>query len=92
MFKLVTTSQFRKDYKRIKKRGLDLNLLQNVLDNLCSGITLDTKHRDNALTGNYVGFRECHIQPDWLLIYSINQDQLILVASRTGSHSDLFDK
>lgn len=92
MFKLVTTSQFRKDYKRIKKRGLDLNLLQNVLDNLCSGITLDTKHRDHALTGNYVGFRECHIQPDWLLIYSINQDQLILVASRTGSHSDLFDK
>ena len=72
MLKLQATSKFRKDYKRIKKRGLDISSLQEVLDKLCAGEALDLKHKDHALTGSYQGFRECHIQPDWLfdLCYS----------------------
>ena len=92
MLQLVTTTKFRKDYKRIKKRGYDLSLLENVLDTLLREETLDQKYRDHALTGNYIGFRECHIQSDWLLIYAINVSELILTASRTGTHSDLFDE
>ena len=92
MLQLVTTTKFRKDYKRIKKRGYDLSLLENVLDTLLREETLDQKYRDHALTGNYIGFRECHIQSDWLLIYAINASELILTASRTGTHSDLFDE
>ena len=92
MLQLVTTTKFRKDYKRIKKRGYDLSLLENVLDTLLREETLDQKYKDHALTGNYIGFRECHIQSDWLLIYAINASDLILTASRTGTHSDLFDE
>lgn len=76
--------------KRIQKQGRNLELLQDVLQLLLMETELDIKYRDHALTGNYVGFRECHIQPDWLLIYMINHNDLILTASRTGSHSDLF--
>ncbi len=92
MLQLVTTTKFRKDYKRIKKRGYDLSLLKTVLDTLLCEETLDQKYRDHALTGNYIGFRECHIQSDWLLIYAVNESELILTASRTGTHSDLFDE
>jgi addiction module toxin, relE/stbE family len=87
---LETTSQFRKDYKLMKKRGLNLRLLEDVLDKLIREEPLETRHRDHALTGNYRGLRECHIQPDWLLIYAIDKGRLILTASRTGSHADLF--
>ena len=90
MLELEVTNQFKKDLKRIRKQGKDLNLLTTVLHLLLGEQVLDTKYRDHALTGNYIGFRECHIQPDWLLIYMINHDKLILTASRTGSHSDLF--
>lgn len=90
MLKLVTTSKFRKDYKLVKKRGYPIKILEEVLDKLLAGETLDEKYRDHALVGNYIGFRECHIQPDWLLIYSIENDKLILTASRTGTHADLF--
>lgn len=90
MLTLVTTNQFKKDLKRIKKRGLALSKLEAVLDCLLEEQTLDPKHRDHALVGNYIGFRECHIEPDWLLVYAIDKGQLILTASRTGSHSDLF--
>lgn len=90
MLELIVTNQFKKDLKRVRKQGKDLNLLQNVLQMLLDENELDVKYRDHALTGNYVGFRECHIQPDWLLVYMINHDELILTASRTGSHSDLF--
>ena len=76
----------------MKKQGKDLSRLQAVIDTLLAGVPLDARHRDHALTGNYTGFRECHIQPDWLLIYTIDNNQLILTASRTGSHSDLFDE
>ena len=92
MLQLVTTTKFRKDYKRIKKRGYNLSLLENVLDTLLREETLDQKYKDHALTGNYIGFRECHIQSDWLLIYAISESELILTASRTGTHSDLFDE
>ncbi|WP_422111913.1 type II toxin-antitoxin system YafQ family toxin [Gardnerella sp. DNF00497B] len=91
MLQIQTTSKFRKDYKRIKKRGLDTHLLKEVLDKLCARETLDLKYKDHALSGSYQGFRECHILPDWLLIYAVNEDELILVASRTGSHADLFN-
>jgi addiction module toxin, relE/stbE family len=87
---LETTSQFRKDYKLMKKRGLNLRLLEDVLNKLIREEPLETRHRDHALTGNYRGLRECHIQPDWLLIYAIDKGRLILTASRTGSHADLF--
>ncbi|CAI3509396.1 TPA: type II toxin-antitoxin system YafQ family toxin [Streptococcus suis] len=90
MLTLVTTNQFRKDLKRIKKRGLSLSKLEAVLETLLKEKPLDQRYRDHALVGNYIGFRECHIEPDWLLVYAIDKGQLILTASRTGSHSDLF--
>ena len=90
MLHLETTSQFRKDYKLMKKRGLNLRLLEDVLNKLIREEPLETRHRDHALTGNSRGLRECHIQPDWLLIYAIDKGRLILTASRTGSHADLF--
>ena len=85
-----TTSKFRKDHKLAKKKGLNIALLQEVVDVLASGEKLSEKHRDHALTGDWESFRECHIQPDWLLIYKISGDSLILTLVRTGTHSDLF--
>jgi len=90
MLTLQTTKQYRKDRNRCKKRGLKMSLLDEVIQALLEEKPLQAKNRDHELTGNYVGFRECHIQPDWLLIYSISGGNLILTASRTGSHSDLF--
>lgn len=90
MLALITTTQFKKDLKRIRKRGLDLNSLKFVLDTLQKQEALPLKYRDHALVGNYRGFRECHIEPDWLLIYTISNEKLILTAARTESHSDLF--
>lgn len=90
MLTLRTTSRFRRDYKLAKRRGLDIELLEDIIQTLIDGKKLDPKHQDHALVGDYVGFRECHIQPDWLLIYSVDSEQLILTASRTGTHSDLF--
>ncbi len=74
----------------MKKRGLDLSLLDEVVDKLRQGIPLEEKYRDHGLIGNYQGFRECHIKPDWLLIYLIENDILTLTLVDTGSHSDLF--
>lgn len=90
MLDLVTTSQFRRDLKRIRKRNCNLSKLDDVLQTLLKEEPLDEKYRDHALTGSYIGFRECHIEPDWLLIYAVDQGQLILTAVRTGTHSDLF--
>lgn len=86
------TTQFRKDYKLAIKRGLDISLLEDVIATLAMGLSLPEKNRDHALTGNWVGHRECHVLPNWLLVYRIDNDVLILTLSRTGSHSDLFDK
>lgn len=91
MLELRTTSKFHKDYKRIKKRGYDLALLEAVLEKLLNQETLEATYKDHALTGSYAGFRECHIQPDWLFIYVIEKDQLVLVAAGTGTHADLFN-
>ena len=90
MLELVTTSTFRKDLKIAKKREYDISLIEFVIDELLKENTLPQKYKDHALIGNYTGFRECHISPDWLLIYSIDKSKLILTASRTGTHSDLF--
>ncbi len=90
MLILKTTGQFRKDLKLAKKRGYKLDLLNDVLDILQAGKALPEKFRDHSLVGQYAGVRECHIQPDWLLIYIIDNDQLVLTAVRTGTHSDLF--
>ena len=92
MLTLKTTAQFRRDYKLAKKRGLDLGLLETVIDTLLAERPLDKRYKDHPLSGLYAGFRECHIQPDWLLIYTVDRGQLILVAARTGTHSDLFDE
>lgn len=91
MFIVKFTAAYKKSYKLMKKRGLDLTLLEEVVDDLRQGKTLDKKYRDHALKGNRKGFRECHIQPDWLLIYLIENDILTLTLVDTGTHSDLLN-
>ena len=86
------TTQFKKDYKLAMKRGLKIKLLEDVVAALAMGEPLPEKYKDHALTGNWVGHRECHIQPDWLLVYRIEDDVLVLTLARTGTHSDLFGK
>ena len=88
---LKTTGKFRKDYKRCKKRGLDMDLLENVINTLLEGKPLEEKYHDHGLVGQYAGHRECHILPDWLLIYYVDNESLVLTAVRTGTHSDLLD-
>ena len=90
MFTLRTTAKYRKDRKRAIKQGLPMELLDDVLEKLVNGKQLEPKHNDHALVGNYAGFRECHIKPDWLLVYAINKGELILTATRTGTHAELF--
>ena len=91
MRKIKVRKSFEKDLKRIKKSGnFNLEKLYEIVDKLAKGITLEERYRDYKLSGNYEGVRECHISPDWLLIYEIRDDELILVLNRTGSHSDLF--
>jgi len=90
MLKIVPSNQFRKDLRQARKRGLNLSALENVVNLLAAQQPLSPRHRDHFLTGDYASFRECHIQPDWLLIYRIDQDILELFLFRTGTHSDLF--
>ena len=87
---ITWTSQFKKDYKRAMKRMLNVALLDTVIRALASGNSLPQTMRDHALTGNWSGYRECHIQSDWLLIYRIDFEVLVLTLTRTGTHSDLF--
>lgn len=84
------TSKFQKDLKKARKRGYDLSLLTTVIKKLANGENLPEKNRDHALFGDYAGCRECHITPDWLLIYEIDNESIILYLTRTGTHSDLF--
>ena len=91
-YTIKPTTKFKKDYKRCIKRGYDISLLSEVIDALQNGEELDDKYYDHPLHGNYEGFNECHIKPDWLLIYAKDEEELILVAARTGTHSDLFDE
>lgn len=90
MYQVKFTTTFKKSYKLMKKRGLDLSALDEVVASLCQGKQLDERYRDHGLSGNYSGFRECHIKPDWLLIYLIENDVLTLTLVDTGSHSDIF--
>lgn len=90
MLTLKTTGKFKRDYKRMKSQGKDMSVLQDVIDTLLMEKPLDIKHHDHPLSGKYIGLRECHITPDWLLIYAADHKQLILTAIRTGTHSDLF--
>lgn len=86
------TTQFKKDYKLAMKRRLAMELLDGIIAALAMGEPLPEKNKDHALTGNWAGHRECHILPDWLLIYRIEDGVLVLTLSRTGTHSDLFGK
>lgn len=90
-YEIKNTTQFKKDYKLAKCRGLNLNLLKDIVTKLANGETLAPKHKDHSLSGNWTGHRECHIQPDWLLIYRYEEEVLVLTLSRTGTHSDLFN-
>ena len=84
------TTKFQKDLKRIQKRGYNIDLLTDVIKKLANGESLPEKNKDHVLIGDFVGCRECHITPNWLLIYEIDNGELILYLTRTGSHSDLF--
>ncbi|WP_031472260.1 type II toxin-antitoxin system YafQ family toxin [Agathobaculum desmolans] len=91
MRELYLHTSFKRDYKRIKKRHYPLNELETVIELLRQDEPLPAQYRDHALTGDYAGLRECHIRPDWLLIYRLHDNQLILALTRTGTHADLFD-
>ena len=89
-YSVIFTPTFKRDYKLIQKRGYDTELIKEIIAKLANGEELPERNRDHALTGNYKGCRECHIKPDWLLIYQIEGEELILYLMRTGTHSDLF--
>lgn len=90
MLTIKYQTTFKKDYKRIKKRGYNLRLLETTIEMLATGQALPPAYRDHPLVGDYSGCRECHIAPDWLLVYEIIEDELLLYLTRTGTHSDLF--
>ena len=90
-YELMLTNKFKKSLKLAKKRGLDISLLENIVTKLQNNVVLDDKYRDHDLKGKYHGFRECHIQPDWLLIYLKQDNVLTLTLVDTGTHADLFD-
>lgn len=90
-YEIKSTTQFKKDYKLAKRRGMNLTLLKDIITQLTNGESLDPKYMDHSLSGNWNGHRECHIQPDWLLVYRYEDDVLVLTLARTGTHSDLFD-
>ena len=91
MLKPRYTAQFKKDYKTIIKRGYPAALLEETIRLLCAEAPLPAKNRDHALSGSFAGFRECHIQPDWLLIYCVEKEIVTLTLTRTGTHSDLLE-
>ena len=90
MYEIEMSAKFKRDLKTARKRGYDLDKLDSVVTLLSNCVALPLKNKDHDLIGNYTGFRECHIAPDWLLIYRIEEDVLVLYLLRTGTHSDLF--
>ena len=90
MLTIKYESSFKNDFKRIVKRGYNIKLLEAVIEMLANGETLPEKYRDHSLIGDYKDCRECHITPDWLLIYKVDGNELILFLTRTGTHRDLF--
>lgn len=91
MYLVRPTSKFQKDLKRAQKRGYDISLLTDIIKKLAAGEKLPEKNKDHNLIGDYQNCRECHITPDWLLIYQIQEKELILILTRTGTHNDLFN-
>lgn len=89
-YEIKITTRFKRDYKIALKRGCSREALKNVVQNLADGVPLDPRYKDHTLSGRWANYRECHISPDWLLIYRVDDDVLILTLVRTGSHSDLF--
>ncbi len=89
-YEIRPTTKFQKDLKRAQRRGYDISLLTDVIKMLAAGEALPAKYKDHNLSGDYAGCRECHITSDWLLIYEVAEESLILYLTRTGSHSDLF--
>ncbi|MFA4837283.1 MAG: type II toxin-antitoxin system YafQ family toxin [Dehalococcoidia bacterium] len=83
------TSQFKKDVKRIKKRGKDISKLKEMLETIASGKELESRYRNHMLIGQYASVRECHVEPDWLLLYKLSESEVVLM--RTGTHADLFE-
>jgi len=92
MYVVKSTAKFQRDLKRAEKRGYKIELLTAVVKKLAAGELLDQIYDDHQLKGQYKGYRECHITPDWLLIYKIERENLILVLTRTGTHIDLFQR
>ena len=90
MLTIKYQTAFKKDYKRIKKRGYDTKLLEKVICLLAAEQELPQKYKDHSLSGDYKGCRECHITPDWLLVYEVKEKELFLYLTRTGTHSDIF--
>ncbi len=90
MYEVKYTTAFKKGYKRSIKRGLDISILEKVIDQLRQGKELALKYKNHALKGEFIGYWECHLKPDWLLIYLIEDDILTLTLTDIGSHSDLF--
>ena len=90
-YDIVITNSCKKDIKRAGKQGKNIDLLFDVVDQLSEGLTLDQKYKDHKLSGKYEGKRECHIEPDFLLIYQIEKTEIVLYLVRIGSHSELFD-
>ena len=90
MYEVKFTNTYKKSYKLMKKRGLDISLLDKVVDMLRQEKKLDDRYRDHGLSGQFQGFRECHIKPDWLLVYLIEDDVLTLTLVDTGTHADIF--
>ena len=86
--RVATTNRFKKDLKLLIRRNYKMELMDEVVDLLAAGKTLPEKNRDHALSGDWLGYRECHIMPDWLLIYKVEEDILLLTLTRTGTHSD----
>lgn len=91
MYEIKRTTKFKKDYKLAVKRGLDISKLKIVIQLLAEGKTLPEEYKDHSLSGEWIGHRECHIQPDWLLVYYYLESVLVLTLARTGTHSDLFN-
>ncbi len=91
MLRFVTTSRFEKDYKKMQRRNKDLDKLNAIIQKLINEEILDQKYRDHSLKGNFKDRRECHIEPDWLLVYKVNKKEKMIIFERTGSHSELFE-
>ena len=91
MFRFITTNRFEKDYKLMQRRGKEINKLDAIMRKLIHSGTLDMKYKDHALKGDFKYRRECHIEPDWLLVYKIYKNEKTIIFERTGSHADIFE-